>query len=629
MDHPQDKGQKRPFRQARSEDASAPGKRPFNPSGKFGPKSGGKPEGKFGAKSFDKGPSKGGKPAPGKGSAPVVGARIAKVLARIGIASRREVERLIGLGQVTLNGRILDTPATLVGPEDVVAVDGKVVGAAEPTRVFRYHKPVGLITTHSDPKNRDTVFANLPENLPRVISVGRLDLNSEGLLLLTNDGELARLLELPASKWVRQYRVRAMGRIDQAKLDTLKAGIEVEGVTYGPIEARLDKAVEKPDGRANIWISVSLQEGKNREIRRVFEALGLKVNRLIRLAYGPFALGDLALGQVEEVGPRVIAELMKGILPAYKLPSREAKLTPAEAPSEDNFAGRRGGGARFSSEKPAHKGRPTSLRTPRPEGSAPRAYGPKAFKPREQASHEEGGGRREGGFSRESKPYPSKPYQNRGAGSDRDGYQGAKPNDRGTFKPRFDADRAVSGRSDTRRDGPRPYGSDRSDRPARSDGNRPERRDSRAGPAKPWAAKSGEDRGARPREDRPNFSRPRSAGPREDRPSGAKPDAPVYSGERKGYQGKRPAAPAKSASKAYGDKPTYGKPRDGGDRPTGNRDFGSRGERPREDRPREGAPRSAPFGAKRSGPPRSGPPRSGPSRGPAAARGPRPPRRED
>jgi 23S rRNA pseudouridine2605 synthase len=243
------------------------------------------------------------------------GDRVAKALARSGVASRREVERLIEAGRVALNGKVLTTPAVKVSPGDILTVDGKVVGDREPTRLFRYHKPTGLMTTHNDPKERPTVFQALPAGLPRLISVGRLDLNSEGLLLLTNDGELSRALEMPGNAWVRRYRARAFGEASQEKLDKLKDGITIEGVRYGSIEAKLDKA----SGR-NVWITVTLSEGKNREVRRVLEALGLKVNRLIRLAYGPFALGTLAPGQVEEVGPRVIRELLADIVPAEAMP---------------------------------------------------------------------------------------------------------------------------------------------------------------------------------------------------------------------------------------------------------------------------------------------------------------------
>jgi 23S rRNA pseudouridine2605 synthase len=248
------------------------------------------------------------------------GERIAKALARAGVASRREVERLIEAGRVALNGQVLTTPAVKVAPGDILTVDGKVVSDAEPTRLFRYHKPVDLLTSHSDPQGRPTVFEALPAGLPRLISVGRLDINSEGLLLLTNDGGLARGLELPTTGIVRRYRARARGRVTQAKLDTLKDGITVEGVSYGSIEASLDKAKEGPQG-ANLWITVTLAEGKNREVRRVLEALGLKVNRLIRLAYGPFALGTLMPGEIEEVGPRVIREQLADHIAPENMPT--------------------------------------------------------------------------------------------------------------------------------------------------------------------------------------------------------------------------------------------------------------------------------------------------------------------
>jgi 23S rRNA pseudouridine2605 synthase len=227
---------------------------------------------------------------------------VAKFLARAGVCSRRDAERLIAEGRVKLNGKVLDTPAVKVTAKDKVSVDGRPVGAAEPTRLWRFHKPSGLVTTHRDPGGRATVFEHLPKDMPRVISVGRLDLTSEGLLLLTNDGELARRLELPSNGWLRRYRARAFGRVEQGELDQLKDGITVEGVRYGPIEAKLERAA------ANSWITLSLTEGKNREVRRVLEALGLKVNRLIRIAYGPFQLGTLAPGAVEEIPRKVVKD---------------------------------------------------------------------------------------------------------------------------------------------------------------------------------------------------------------------------------------------------------------------------------------------------------------------------------
>ncbi|MGE0045970.1 MAG: pseudouridine synthase [Hyphomonadaceae bacterium] len=232
------------------------------------------------------------------------GDRIAKALARAGVCSRRDAERLIAEGRVSVNGKVLDTPAFKVSPKDDIRVDGKRVGAAEPTRVWRYHKPAGLVTTHRDPQERATVFEKLAAiGLPRVVSVGRLDLNSEGLLLVTNDGALARRLELPSNGWIRRYRARAFGTITQAELDDLKRGITIEGVRYGAIDATLDRK-----GAANSWITLSLSEGKNREVRRVLEALGLRVNRLIRIAYGPFQLGALDVGHVEEIPRKVLRE---------------------------------------------------------------------------------------------------------------------------------------------------------------------------------------------------------------------------------------------------------------------------------------------------------------------------------
>ncbi len=212
------------------------------------------------------------------------------------MCSRRDAEKLIAEGRVELNGEVLDTPATKVTAADKVAVDGRTIGAAEPSRLWRYHKPSGLVTTHKDPARRPTVFEHLPPSLPRVVSVGRLDLTSEGLLLLTNDGALARRLELPSNGLIRRYRARAFGRVTQAELDTLKDGVIADGVRYGPVEATLDRGQG-----ANSWIGIAIAEGKNREVRRVLETLGLKVNRLIRVAYGPFQLGALAPGAVEEI----------------------------------------------------------------------------------------------------------------------------------------------------------------------------------------------------------------------------------------------------------------------------------------------------------------------------------------
>ncbi|MCB1515033.1 MAG: pseudouridine synthase [Hyphomicrobiaceae bacterium] len=235
--------------------------------------------------------------------APGAPMRIAKAMARAGLCSRREAERWINDGRVVVNGRRLTTPACEVGLADKVLVDGKPLPAAEPPQLWRYHKPRGLVTTHADPEGRPTVFENLPSTLPRVISIGRLDFNTEGLLLLTNDGALARHLELPATGWLRRYRVRAHGRVTQADLDKLKNGVEIDRVRYGPVEATLDSLQG-----GNIWLTLALREGKNREVRRILEHLGLQVNRLIRVSYGPFQLLDLKPGETEPVKRRVLAD---------------------------------------------------------------------------------------------------------------------------------------------------------------------------------------------------------------------------------------------------------------------------------------------------------------------------------
>ncbi|WP_370235801.1 pseudouridine synthase [Brevundimonas sp.] len=373
-----------------------------------GASAGRKPGGKYDRKDAPR-DAKGGKPEPKRTE------RIAKALARAGIASRREVERLIGLGQVAVNGKILDTPATLVTRDDVITVKGKPVGAAEATRVWRYHKPAGLVTSHMDPAGRPTVFDALPSGLPRVISVGRLDLNTEGLLLLTNDGELSRALELPTSALVRQYRARARGRITQEKLDTLKNGTTVDGIHYGPIEATIDKAKEtaSEDGRgpANLWLSVSITEGKNREVRKVLESVGLTVNRLIRLAYGPFKLGTLPVGSVEEVGPRVIREMLAEYIRPENLPQGNTVSTPAPIPGRRPrgpvVVGKSGSALSDPSRKPsrvraagvatteAAERAETGRRAPKKDGWAkakPKFEHTKSFKPRARPDGEGGEG---------------------------------------------------------------------------------------------------------------------------------------------------------------------------------------------------------------------------------------------
>ncbi len=229
--------------------------------------------------------------------------RIAKRIARAGICSRRQAEAYIAEGRVRVNGQTLSSPAFTVTNTDKVEVDGIVLAPAEPPRLWRYYKPRGLVVSNKDEKGRETIFNHLPANLPRVISVGRLDMDSEGLLLLTNDGDLARHLELPSTGWMRKYRVRVHGQVDEKKLEDIAQGISIDGLHYGPVLARLDKQMT-----SNAWLTIAIREGRNREIRNIMSHLGYQVTRLLRLSYGPFLLGRLEQGGVEEVKPAILAQ---------------------------------------------------------------------------------------------------------------------------------------------------------------------------------------------------------------------------------------------------------------------------------------------------------------------------------
>ena len=262
---------------------------------------------------------------------PKAAERIAKVMARVGLASRREAEAWIAAGRVSVNGVKISSPALNVTAQDRISVDGGALPQKERTRLFLFHKPVGLVTTTADTHGRPTIFGGLPDNLPRLVSVGRLDLNTEGLILLTNDGGLARALELPATGWLRRYRVRAYGKITQPQLDALRGGIEVDGVQYGAIEATFER-----EQGSNVWLTFAMREGKNREIRNVMRALGLQVNRLIRVSYGPFQLADLPSGAVEEVNTRTLREQLGERLAALSgadfsgpIVERETRAAPA------------------------------------------------------------------------------------------------------------------------------------------------------------------------------------------------------------------------------------------------------------------------------------------------------------
>ena len=546
------------------------------------------------------------------------GERIAKLLARSGVGSRRDVERLIGEGRVAINGRTLTTPAVKAEPGDILTVDGEVVGEPEPARLFRYHKPVGLLTTHKDPAGRRTIFGQLPDGLPRLISIGRLDINSEGLLLLTNDGGLARALEQPSNAIVRRYRARAHGRTTQERLDTLKTGITVEGVRYGPIEATLDKVKDGPQG-ANLWLTITLHEGKNREVRRVLEALGLKVNRLIRLAYGPLALGTLGDGELEEVGPRVVREqfaeyieaenLPTGERPKYRSPRKSAsrraqdeaktatELAPVRTPKEkpEYKAGWAKPKRKLNPHLQAKAKRDPATRTPdRPDIVA----GPKASRP--------------------------KPARQVVAGSK--GPPGAKrPSARRPEAQRSDAQRPEAHRPET----------------ARAEASRPETPHAKPARTKPAGSK------APVSAQRPGAKRTESQRPDARRPKAERPEARRTESERPETPHTTPGRPKALGSKSSGSKSPAGAQRPGAKRPEAQRPDVRRseaqrpeGKRPEGKRPeprraeakrpeakapgstRVGGPGSGPRGPKPSASPRGttgahrpGPPRSG-GRGP-------------
>ena len=422
------------------------------------------------------------------------GERIAKRLARAGLCSRRDAERWIAEGRVAVNGKVLDSPAVNIRPGDRVTVDGKPLPQQEPTRVWRYHKPAGLVTTARDEKGRATVFDELPEELPRVISVGRLDLNTEGLLLLTNDGALARHLELPATGWPRRYRVRVHGEPDPQRLAALAHGIMLDGVEYGPIEAVLDR-----EQGANAWLTMTLREGKNREIRKVLEHLGLVVNRLIRVSYGPFQLGKLPPGEVEEVPRRVLRDQLPQFFPKGE-GTGEAKAAPAPR-------------LRFD--------------------AVPKPKGPRADKAPARAERAAQGERPARG---------ERPFRDERPGRDERPFRDERP-----------------ARGDTR-DGERRPSRARDDQPARAGrtarDERPARSSDRADARRPARA---DDRQERPARARPDRAAPTGRGaeePRRERPAGA----PLRQGRSPGdvRGGKSASAKPASAKPASGGRPDRG-----------------------------------------------------------------------
>lgn len=555
------------------------------------------------------------------------GERIAKRLARVGVASRREAEGLIADGRIRVNGEVLTSPARNVMPDDRIELDGKPLAAPERTRLFLFHKPAGVVTTNRDPEGRKTVFDVLPEGLPRLMTVGRLDINTEGLLLLTNDGGLSRVLELPQTGWLRRYRVRVHGEVDEAKLKSLKDGIAVDGVFYGAIEAEL----ERTQG-TNAWISVGLREGKNREVKNVMGALGLEVNRLIRVSFGPFQLAELEEGHVLEIkgrtlrdqlGDRLIeesgADFESDIQKPFSNRPTQRENTPQE-PREARTRMEEGEGGLIKRRRMREDSRDNALGrlSTRPERRFEKTDRPD--RPRGERSERPRFERREESPGRpEEKSRTANVWMAPGARP-----QGAE---KAARPPREDRPRREGGgerfqRRDTRgerseggEDRPRrPYtpregGEDRPFRKPRAEGERAERPFRKSGEGKPFRERSEGDRpfrredGERPRTrfeggDRPRFDKPRSERPaREDgekrsfRPRGEGGEGRAERPFRERSEGQRSERPFRE--KREGDRPFSNKPRS--ERPFAAR---SNSDRPRGDRPQGDRPAGNKFGGK-------------------------------
>ncbi|WP_448188675.1 pseudouridine synthase [Azospirillum sp. sgz301742] len=485
--------------------------------------------------------------APPEGSG---GERIAKRLARAGLCSRRDAERWIAEGRVAVNGKLLDSPAFVVKPGDDVVVDGKPVPEPEPTRLWRYHKPAGLVTTARDEKGRATVFDRLPADLPRVVSVGRLDLTTEGLLLLTNDGELARFLELPATGWTRRYRVRVHGTVDEARLAGLMKGATIDGVQYGPIEAILDRVQG-----SNAWLTVAIKEGKNREIRKVMESLELSVNRLIRTAYGPFQLGKLPEGEVEEVPKRVVRDQISGFFTERDGVAETPKSAGGTAKAAPKAANR---GPHKAGPKPEPKPPNSPIRAPKPKPEAKAA---------DAAAHAVD--------ERPARTFPARRSEERGDRPFGKARTSARPSARAEAEAADRAARAPGGRPKPNRrseeHGDRPFGKPNGER-----AGKPAGKPGRAEAARAEAGRRPDERGDRP------FGKP--AG----KPTGGKP-AGAAPGRRSEERGDRPfGKPTGERSAKPG-----GKPPVSGKAGAGPKSAGPKGSGPRGDGPRTAGPGGA------------------------------------
>ena len=523
-------------------------------------------------------------------------------MARAGLCSRRDAEEWIAAGRVSVNGTVIDSPALDIGPEDKVLVDGVPLPAKERTRLWLYHKPKGQVTTEHDPEGRPTVFDNLPEGLPRVMSVGRLDINTEGLLLLTNDGGLARVLAHPKTAWLRRYRVRVHGEVDQAQLDTLREGITIDDPEEGPVDyAPIVAKLERTKG-TNSWLTMDLREGKNREIKKVLEHFGLSVTRLIRVSFGPFQLGDMPEGTAEEIRGRYLRDQLGERLAEEAGCDFEAPLFQhdgkPEAPKSRVNPQDRDGRARYASSEEELPQRRYDRKKPGEKRTAALlGERPDLKVEREKVSDRKGRtvkvervvNLNAGKPSPEEARDPNRSFRRRDDRAE-DGY---KP-----FRPRQDGDRPFKPRGD------RPFG----DRPPRQDGDRPfkPRGDRPLGDRPP---REGGDRPFKPRGDRPFGDRPprqdgdRPFKPRGDRPFGDRPPR---------QDGDRPFKPR--GDRPFGDRP----PREDGDRPfksRGDRPFGDRP--PRQDGDRPFKPRGGKPGGFKPGGGRPGPKRPG---GPGADR---------